>query len=98
MRKLTLEHEAQRGVRAKHILEDEVYRDAWNAVEASIVDRWKSSPIADAEGQQKLRMMLHVMASVRRQLEDTMDTGKLASAQIEEEQSMRAKVLRTLGF
>lgn len=98
MRSKTLEQEAMAGVRAKHILEDPIYRDAWEAVETGIVERWKESPILDHEGQHELRLMLHVMASVKVELERVMNTGKLASAQIEQEQSKFQKARKAFGL
>lgn len=98
MRSKTLEQEAMAGVRAKHILEDQIYREAWDAVEAGIVTRWKESPILDHEGQHELRLMLHIMASVRNELETVMNTGKLASAQIEAEQSKFQKARKAFGL
>lgn len=94
----TLEQEAVRGVRAKRIVEDPIYREAWDVVEAEIIRRWRESPITDHDGQHELRLMLHVLGSVRKWFEDVMDTGKLASAQIEEKQTALQKVRRAVGL
>lgn len=42
----------------------------------------------DLEGQQALKMMLKLMADVRAQLEDVMNTGKMAEASLDHERTI----------
>lgn len=85
--------EAARGSKAKAILENEIFQDAWAKVEEGIIERWKEAPMRDLEGQQALKMMLKLMSDVRAQIEEVMTTGKMAEASLEHERTIaeRAK-------
>lgn len=58
-----------------------------------LMEEWASSPARDTEGREKLWLMLKTAEAVERHLVQLMETGKLASIQWEQKQTLlqRAK-------
>lgn len=82
---MELSDEVQRGDLATAVLDNPVYVESWDMVRAGIIQAWENAPIRDKEGQNELKLMLKVMTDVRKTIEQTMQTGKLAKIQIEQE-------------
>ena len=76
------EKEIQRGQQAKRILEDPIYIEALQKVSAELDLEWINSPIRDTEGREKIYMMRKMLNVLLVQLQSVMETGKLASKQI----------------
>ena len=76
------EKEIQRGHRAKAILEDELFVEAIQKVSAELKQEWINSPIRDTEGREKIYMMEKMLNVLLVQLRSVLETGKLASKQI----------------
>lgn len=84
-----LAHEMGRGARAEALLNDEIIKDAFDTVEKAIVDKWRDSPVGDREGQHELRLMLKAFLDVKKNIEEHVRTGKLATAQFNEENRLK---------
>lgn len=80
--------ELERGRRAKELLEHELVVAFFEEAEREIWDRWKSSPLRDAEGREKLRLMQEWLTKFRLMLESHVTTGRFAREALEEQQSM----------
>ena len=76
------EKEIQRGHRAKAILEDPIFVEALQKVSQELDLEWINSPIRDTEGREKIYMMKRMLNVLHVQLQSVMETGKLASKQI----------------
>ena len=76
------EKEIQRGQQAKRILEDEIFVEAIQKVSAELDQEWINSPIRDTEGREKIYMMKKMLNVLLVQIKSVMETGKLASKQI----------------
>jgi len=76
------EKEIQRGQQAKRILEDPIYVEALQKVSQELDQEWINSPIRDTEGREKIYMMRKMLNVLLVQLQSVMETGKLASKQI----------------
>ena len=76
------EKEIQRGHRAKAILEDEIFAEAIQKVSAELDLEWINSPVRDTEGREKIYMMKKMLNVLLVQLQSVMETGKLATKQI----------------
>jgi len=74
--------EQQRGHRAKAILEDEIFAEAVKKVSSELDLEWINSPVRDTEGREKIYMMKKMLNVLLVQLQSVMETGKLASKQI----------------
>ena len=79
---MDLDKEQQRGHRAKQILEDEIFVEAIQKVSAELDQEWINSPVRDTEGREKIYMMKKMLNVLLVQLQSVMETGKLASKQI----------------
>jgi hypothetical protein len=79
---MELEKEQQRGHRAKTILEDEIFVEAIQKVSGELDAEWMNSPVRDTEGREKIYMMKKMLNVLLVQLRSVMETGKLASKQI----------------
>lgn len=79
---MDLEKEQQRGHRAKQILEDEIFVEAIQKVSAELDQEWINSSVRDTEGRERIYMMKKMLNVLLVQLQSVMETGKLASKQI----------------
>ena len=79
---MSLEKEQQRGHRAKEILEDEIFTEAIKKVSDELDLEWINSPVRDIEGREKIYMMKRMLNVLLVQLKSVMETGKLATKQI----------------
>lgn len=75
--------ETERGNRAKRILEDDLWLEAWATIEMEFLSAWRNSPARDEEGREAIWKMLKVAERVRSQLESHMMTGRLAEKELE---------------
>lgn len=78
---MNLEKEKQRGLRAKAILEDELFVEAVNTIKTSLYQEWQNTPIRDSEGREKIFLMTRMFDSLLVQLKSVLETGKLATKQ-----------------
>ena len=76
------EKEIQRGQQAKRILEDPIYIEALQKVSQELDQEWINSPIRDTEGREKIYMMRKMLGVLHVQLQSVMETGKLATKQV----------------
>lgn len=90
---LKLAAESGRGAKARSILTDDMFVEAMEVIEKDILDKWKSAPIRDTEGQLALRLKWQCLSELKKHLIDVMTTGKLAEAQLRYERTLaeRAK-------
>lgn len=82
---MSLQDEARRGQWASEVLANEVYTEAYSLLEQEIITKWRDS--SDPESRERLHLMLRMLAKVRSLVESTMESGKVASASLEMEQS-----------
>ena len=76
------EKEIQRGQQAKQILEDPIYVEAIQKVSQELDQEWINSPIRDTEGRERIYMMKKMLNVLLVQIKSVLETGKLASKQI----------------
>jgi|TARA_R110000787_G_scaffold263812_1_gene369715 hypothetical protein len=79
---MELDKEQQRGHRAKAILEDEIFAEAIQKVSSELDLEWINSPVRDTEGREKIYMMKKMLNVLLVEIKSVMETGKLASKQI----------------
>lgn len=92
-----LRREVQRGANAQALIDNPLMIEALDAYENEIVNQWKTSPLRDADGREKLRLMLDAATKFRAYLLTTADTGKLASATIQEKRDPLTRLRRAFG-
>lgn len=91
---MELSEEQQRGEQARMLLENPIYIETLQAVRNGIIQAWESAPIRDKEGANELKLMLKLLGDVQRNIETVMQTGKMATIQIERESLFRQTVNR----
>jgi hypothetical protein len=75
--------ELAEGQRAERLMEE--LSPYFDMVKTAIVQKWETSPISDKEGQHELRLMRKLLTDLEANIKTTIDTGKMAQIQIEQE-------------
>ena len=76
--------EKDRGARAEALLRDETLLGAFDVLENGYMDAWLQTTARDAEGRERLLLMVKTLHAVKSNLEETVTTGKFASMQLEQ--------------
>ena len=76
-----------KGNRCQKLLDDKDLQQAFTDVEDAITLKWKQAPIEDRDGQQKLRLSLHLLQSVQANLKQAVEYGKLEAYRLEQEKA-----------
>lgn len=92
-----LEREAARGQQAKDLLENELYKEAWDKVESAIIQKWKDCGIREKDSQLELKQMFHVLSEVKRYVQVVAETGKMAQIQLTRDSKVKT-FARKIGF
>ena len=71
--------EQTRGQAAQMLLDNEILRQALDAIESEVVDQWEKCPARDAEGKEALWQLFKTSKKFRAVLFGYVQTGKLAS-------------------
>ena len=79
---MSIEHDLERGSRAKAILDNPAFAEAFENVRQAIYEAWATSPIRDHEGQHELKLQLKSLSDVRANLERALADGKIAAAEL----------------
>jgi len=88
-----LRSEQSRAIEARDVVEHPLYVEAFEVYQKRLMDEWADSPARDKEGRETLWLMLKTARAVQAHLQQIMETGQLASIQLEQKRSMleRAK-------
>jgi len=79
-----IEHDRARGVRAKELLDNDLVQEALTTLKDEYVRAWEASPARDAEGRERLWVMVKLVEKFRGHLEQVWDAGKLADDKLVE--------------
>ncbi len=71
--------------RAKEVLENEEFKKAFEDIEKEVIEQWTNSPARDEAGREKLWSYLHLLRKVRMHLQSTLESGKLAQINLQEQ-------------
>lgn len=90
---MTIEERITLGNRAKEVVENEAYMAAFEMIRKEIDEQWKASPARDVDGRERLWLMQALLKKLELAMQSTMDSGKLAMADLLHERSkmQRAK-------
>jgi hypothetical protein len=77
-------NEIKRGEQAEKILNNDVYKDAFNAVKNNIINAMNDSPLGDDKTHNRLVIALQTLSQIEKALADVMQTGKMAKIQVED--------------
>ena len=74
----TLSQEIERGSRAKAIIEDELWVEAWEVMDSELMRVWESSQAHESVEREKIWMLVKQTKRLRSYFENVIETGKLA--------------------
>jgi uncharacterized protein YcaQ len=88
--------EAQRGQRAKELLENDIFKESIVGLRQGILDKWRECPVRDIEGQHQLKLMDKLLGDIEGYIKIIAETGKMAEIQLEQERKVAE--LRKVGI
>lgn len=88
---VNLQKEVQEGHDASRWLDDETTRKFFSLVREGILEAWKTSPVDDEKGQNKLRLMWKLMDDIEGNARTIAKTGELAGIQLEHERNLKKR-------
>jgi hypothetical protein len=94
---MELDQEISRGQRAAEVLDNDLYREAFDTLKARLMQQWAESPARDKEGRESLWLMTRLLENVESHLSEIMQTGKMARVQLEQ-QSLFERIKNTVGI
>jgi hypothetical protein len=81
---MTPDMEVQRGEQAKELLDNPLFVESYDKIEAEIKAAWEASPVRDVEGREKLYQMLMIARKFKAHFESVVNTGKMARRTLSE--------------
>lgn len=94
MDEFKLTRELDRGNKAQEILDNELFKEAWQSVETALIQKWRDCPIRDKEGAHEIKLMLKLLDDVKGNIERVVESGKLAESRLQELKRRVAKAFR----
>lgn len=88
--------EMDRARQAQELAEHPIFKEALELYRQRLSDEWAASPARDTEGREKLWLMNKTVSVVEGHLKELMETGKLASIQWEQKQTLAQRAKESL--
>lgn len=85
--------EIERARQAQELAEHPLFKEALEKYKARLHQEWADSPVRDTEGRERLWLMSKTVSVVEGHLNELMQTGKMATVQMEQKKTLleRAK-------
>ena len=80
--------ETERARQAQELIEHPLFQEALETYRQRLTKEWADSPARDTEGRERLWLMQKTLDVVQRHLLELMETGKLASIQLEQKRTL----------
>lgn len=93
----SLENRLYEGARAREILDNEVFSEAFDAIEREVIETWKNSPPRAEADRERLWQYLTLLTKVRTHISNTMETGKLAELELNHKRTLAERARAFLG-
>jgi len=93
---LDLRVEQERGSNAFSLMENELLREALDAIDAEVMEQWISCPARDKEGKEALWQLIKTSRKFRSILTGYIESGKLATEQLKRYEK-ESKLSRMFG-
>ena len=94
----TIEQRIYNGDRAREVLENEAFDQAFTDMKTEIIEQWTNSPVRDQEGREKLYQLLRLADKLKANLQTSLETGKLARLEMDHQESLLKKAKRVVGL
>jgi hypothetical protein len=79
-----LNQELGRASEAQAILNNDLFKEAFETVKAAYTEAWLNSPARDTEGREKIYQFMQALTAVEGHLVSVVQTGEMAKAQLED--------------
>lgn len=86
-----------RGNRAREVLENESFEWAFETLKTEIIESWQKAPEQDPQGREKLWLSLKLLQKVRSNLQARLETGKLATLELQHQAKLEKEASAWLG-
>lgn len=94
-----LKQESERGWKAQELLDNDVLKQALDAIEAEVVAQWGACPARDKEGKEALWQLYKTSQKFRSLLLGYVQTGKMATDNLQRFEESRVRQLaRRVGL
>lgn len=93
---MTPEQELQKAELARQVLETPIVKETLDFMERECMEFWLACPVRDTEGREALWRMAVTTRKFRDLLRGTMESGKIAAAQIAEKKSLAERAKDTI--
>jgi hypothetical protein len=87
-----------RAEQAKRILEDDMVKEAFAAIESGIVEAWKDLPMRDTEGREHLHRLLQAKRKFEQVFASHIQNGAVAANELKAEEARKTIIERAKGF
>jgi hypothetical protein len=88
---LNVYEERAQGFKAKALWENADFQRCIDKVRCGIFEKWAASPVNDAEGQMKLRLMLKLLDDIEGNIKQEMADGAFADRIIKEDEAKKER-------
>ena len=93
---IDLRAEQDKGAHAMSLLENELLREALDAIDAEVMEQWIACPARDKEGKEALWQLIKTSRKFRSILTGYIESGKLATEQLKRYEK-ESKLSRMFG-
>ena len=90
--------EQERARQAQELTEHPLFKEALDTYRQRLTNEWAASPARDTEGRERLWLMLKTADAVEGHLKQLMETGRLASLQLEQNRSLLQRAREWTGL
>lgn len=80
---IALRKSAENGARAQRLLEDDLLKAAFEALEADYITAWRGTSARDTDARERLWQAVNVVGKVREHLTNVVANGKLAQRELD---------------
>jgi hypothetical protein len=88
---MTPEQEIKRGAEAEQVLNNVIYKEAFDKVEEGLIQAILSSALGDEKTHNKIAISLQLLHQIQNALKTVMQSGKMAKIQVNESVSDKVK-------
>lgn len=91
---MTPEDRERRAMEVARIWNSEVMKEARAQIEATLIERFKSTPLSDADQLRWMRMLMEAHQVYDKYFQRVLNDGVLARAEIERSKTLKERLLR----
>jgi len=94
----TIEQRIYNGDRAREVLENEAFEQAFTDIKTEIIEQWTNSPVRDLDGREKLYQLLKLADKLKANLQTSLETGTMAKLDLAHQETLAQKAKRVIGL